>query len=59
MNNTYTAYTNSIYTAAFAANNGTSYQNVASAFQTMYYGPTTNSSTILGNMYSTSNVIFN
>lgn len=59
LNSTYTSYTNQVYTNAFAINNGTVYQDVTSAFKTLYYGPTSNSSTILGNIYYTSNIIFN
>lgn len=60
MNNTYSSYNNEVYTDAFSVNGTlTSYVPVTSAFKTMHYGPTTNSSTILGKMYSTSSVIFN
>ncbi len=57
INNTYTSYSNPIYEDAFQEN-GT-YKNVSSAFKTLFYGPPTNSSTILGSIYSTSSVIFN
>ena len=57
INSTYSSYANPTYSTAFALN-GTAYQDVTSSFKTLYYGPITNSATILGKIYSTSSIIF-
>jgi hypothetical protein len=60
VNSTYSSFSNPSYSNAFSSDGSISnYQTVSSAFKTLFYGPTTNSSTILGNIYSSSSVIFN
>lgn len=60
VNNTYTNYVGSVYSNAFSSD-GTNagYTNINSIFKTSFYGPTTSSSTILGNIYSVTSIIFN
>lgn len=53
----YSGYTNPTYSTAFSSD-GTTYVNVNSEFKTLFYGPTTNSTTILGYIYSVTNNIF-
>ena len=50
--NEYSSYTNIVYSTAFTQSDGTTYTDVPSAFKEMYYGPVTDSSKILGNIYS-------
>lgn len=54
----YNLYSNPIYTSAFAVDSTTNYQNVNSEFKTLYYGPPTKDTTILGKAYSKSATIF-
>jgi hypothetical protein len=53
VNATYSSYTGSVYSNAFSSDGtNTGYTDINSIFKTSYYGPTTASSTILGNIYS-------
>lgn len=46
------------YENAFTESDGATYVNVSSEFKTMYFGPPTNTSTILGNIQSQLSPIF-
>jgi hypothetical protein len=58
VNGTYTSYSDFAYNTAFATNNGTSYVDINSIFKDSYYGPISNTNSLLGNIYAKTNIIF-
>ena len=54
----YSTYTDITYSNAFRAADGVTYSSVDSEFKTMYYGPTTDDTKILGNIYSQLSTLF-
>jgi hypothetical protein len=57
VDNAYASYSNPVYSNAFSSD-GTNYVNVNSQFKDMYWGPSTNSTTILGLTKTTTTAIF-
>ena len=57
-NNTYTAYTDLTYSNAFSDGTVSGYANVNSVFKDLHYGDIDDTSSILGNIYYSTSLIF-